>query len=142
MLITEMIKTARDELRNILEGIGFVDGANLQTDEQIRQEEKIIYWSEQVVNPIATQKDSYIVYNFLPYRTLIHGDNKSIKAEMIININFFTTSLKEAKNVYLTQCNMEKAFIDNEWIYNLQYESYDNKSKLYQYTYMVKKLYG
>ena len=141
MNVIEQQNQARIDIRNILDSLGFKDGANLTHDE-IEMEQGVIYWNEELEESLAKTKASYLVYTISSPSDFIDVDNYHLKGRINFIINLLTTLPQESKKTYDLLYKIENGFISAGWRVKVENNFYDTKAKLHQYTFTIGKLYG
>lgn len=138
--ITELQHLASLDLIELFQSLGYLDGA-VESNE-IKESNKITFWNQFLDNADAQKKSTYIVYTFQQVDVKISADNETIMQNMPINIDLFTTLDNESEQSYNIRKKLEEALVEKEWNIDFMVKYYDDKVKLWHYTYLIGKLYG
>ena len=134
-------KAFRELLFKAFKNLGYVDGMALD-EAEIREINDIIYWSQLLDNAEGVKKETYLVYTFQNPGSGVYADNDKKFQDIVLHIDLFSTLLEESKEMYKIRTKLEEELITQGFRVNFLYRSYDQRMKLFHYTYEVKLGYG
>lgn len=134
-------KAFRERLFKAFKELGYVDGMALD-EAEIAEISDIIYWSQLLDNAEGVKKETYLVYTFQNPGSSIYADNDKKYQDFVLHIDLFSTLLEESKQMFKIRNNLEEELIKQGFRVNFIYRSYDQRMKLFHYTYEVRLVYG
>lgn len=108
-----------------------VEGLSL-TPEQIKSENKPIFWYINTRSKEASEKETYITYSIIDLKPNEYGDGKIISRVPSVIINVYSRE----RNINEIIENLNNVFVDNFWTFELQNIGFDNGTQSYNYTFI------
>jgi len=136
MILSEAMGSAMDLTLQVLTSAGLVDGLQLGP-EDITAETNPMCWPIQVEDKEASSKERYATYaigSLDPY-TWTDNDAATYKASMIIEV----FSRKRYDPIIDA---IDAAFIAGGWRFSFVAMGYDNRSRIYSYTFRAEAVIG
>lgn len=127
MKTVDAILEVREAVSDILINADFIKGTSSGSNNTP------MFWFINVSGTGASKKQTYLTYNIVDLERTSFGDGKPIIRKATISINLY--SRKKNVDDYLTALN--NAFLNENWVFELDRIDYDNANQLYVYSFLT-----
>lgn len=141
MLRTAIEAKMAADIREVLEGLGFIDGISA-TAAQLADKETVTFWPVILLADAGQRKQNYIVYKFEDDARSIYGDGKPVVARIGCRLDYFTTARFESEAAENVRLLLENAFLGDLWALEFNLYEYDAETNLNHWCYTVYRIYG
>ena len=127
----EAIDATIEAVKAILAGASLLDGLSL-TPEQIKSTTTPIFWFINTKSKDASEKETYVTYYISGLPPIQYGDGVPVVRKASVIVEIFTRRMRVTQ---LTE-DLNNAFLNVGWTFELQSMNYDNGNQMYVHTFL------